>query len=143
MTEQYKNSGYQVMSESGSSGEDESLCNLEYLLVNLGRNQATADRLIRMFLENAPALNQRLTDAVERGDRAALKDALHDIRSSCVLFSGNRCVELARQFEIAMRQEPRFPGNGQSDWQTLAASLCGCVQGMVKELSEQIESRGG
>jgi HPt (histidine-containing phosphotransfer) domain-containing protein len=129
------------MSESGSNQGDESLCNLEYLLVNLGRNQATADRLIRLFLENSPALCQRLLEAVERGDRAALKDALHDIRSSCVLFSGHRCVDLARNFEIALREEQRFSSDGHSEWQGMASALCACVQGMVNELNAHIEPK--
>lgn len=130
------------MSESGSNQGDESLCNLEYLLVNLGRNQATADRLIRLFRENSPALCQRLMEAVERGDRGALKDALHDIRSSCVLFSGNRCVDLARKFEIALREEQRFSSDGQSEWLAMASSLCACVQGMAEELGVHIKSEG-
>lgn len=129
------------MSGSGGSGEGESLCNLEYLLVNLGRNQATADRLIRLFLDNSPALCQRLLDAVERGDRAAVKDALHDIRSSCVLFSGHRCVDLARNFEVALRDEQRFSNGGHSEWQTMASAVCACVQGMADELGAYVDSK--
>lgn len=127
----------------GSSGKegDESLCNLEYLLVNLGRNQATANRLIRLFLENSPALCQRLMDAVERGDRVAVKDALHDIRSSCVLFSGHRCVDLAKNFEVALRDDQRSANGGHAEWRVMAESLCACVQGMADELSAHIDSQ--
>jgi len=117
---------------------DESLCNLEYLLVNLGRNQATADRLIRLFLENSPALCQRLMAAVARGDRVAVKDALHDIRSSCVLFSGHRCVDLARKFEVALREDQQSSNGGHAEWQAMAESLCACVQRMADELSAYV-----
>lgn len=130
------------MSASGGNQEDESLCNLEYLLVNLGRNQATADRLIRLFLENSSDLCQRLMAAVERSDRPALKDALHDIRSSCVLFSGHRCVDLARAFEITLRDDERFSSDGQSEWRAMAISLSACVQRMADELNGHLDSRG-
>ncbi len=127
----------------GSSAKegDESLCNLEYLLVNLGRNQATADRLIRLFLENSPALCQRLMEAVERGDRLAIKDALHDIRSSCVLFSGHQCVDLARKFEVALRDDQRSSNGGHAEWQAMAESLCACVQRMAGELGAHVNSK--
>lgn len=129
------------MAASSDKEGDESLCNLEYLMVNLGRNQATADRLIRLFQENSPELCQRLIDAVERSDRAAIKDALHDIRSSCVLFSGHRCVDLAKTFEIALRDDQRFSDGGHSEWQSMANSLCACVQGMADELSTHFDSK--
>jgi HPt (histidine-containing phosphotransfer) domain-containing protein len=127
----------------GSSGKegDESLCNLEYLLVNLGRNQATANRLIRLFLENSPALCQRLMEAVERGDRVAVKDALHDIRSSCVLFSGHCCVDLAKNFEVALRDDQRSANGGHAEWRAMAVSLCACVQSMADELGTHIDSQ--
>jgi HPt (histidine-containing phosphotransfer) domain-containing protein len=120
---------------------DESLCNLEYLLVNLGRNQATADRLIRLFLENSSALSQRLMEAVARGDRVAVKDALHDIRSSCVLFSGHRCVDLARKFEVALRDDQHSSNGGHAEWQAMAESLCACVQRMADELGAHVNSK--
>ncbi len=128
---------------SGSSGNEggESLCNLEYLLVNLGRNQATADRLIGLFLENSPALCQRLMEAVERADRFAIKDALHDIRSSCVLFSGHQCVDLARNFEIALRDDQRASNGGHAEWQVMANAVCACVQRMADELGARFGSK--
>ena len=126
---------------SGDIEGDESLCNLEYLLVNLGRNQATANRLIRLFLENSPALCQRLMEAVERGDRVAVKDALHDIRSSCVLFSGHCCVDLAKKFEVALRDDQRSANGGHAEWRAMATSLCACVQRMADELGTHIDSQ--
>ena len=74
------------MSESRGNGKGNDFCSLEYLLVNLGRNQAAADRLIHIFIETSPALCQRLENAANQGDLPALRDVLHDIRSSCVLF---------------------------------------------------------
>lgn len=130
------------MSGSSSNEGGDSLCNLEYLLVNLGRNQATADRLIRLFLENSPALCQRLMEAVERADRVAIKDALHDIRSSCVLFSGHQCVDLARNFEIALRDDQRSSNSTHAEWLLMANSVCTCVQRMASELGAHFDSKG-
>ncbi|WP_234087812.1 Hpt domain-containing protein [Azonexus sp. R2A61] len=87
------------MSDCGVPGQERQVCNLEYLLVNLGRNRAAARRLVGLFLENHPKLINRLDDAVSRQDALALKDAVHDIRSSCVLFSAQDAVALARNIE--------------------------------------------
>jgi len=124
------------MSERGSNQGDGSLCNLEYLLVNLGRNQAMAERLIRLFLETYPGLCQRLLEAAGIGDRSVLKDTLHDIRSSCVLFSAHQCVELARDFEQALRDETPQAGNGE--WISMATSLCTLIQCMAMELNAHL-----
>ena len=120
------------MSGKRNEVREQALCNLEFLLVNLGRNQATAERLIGIYLQNYPLLCQRLTEAVQNDDRAGLRDALHDIRSSCVLFSGQACVDQARQFEAIARDET-IPIN-KADWNLLTTALCDCLQGMADEL---------
>lgn len=125
------------MSESGSNPKGSDFCNLEYLLVNLGRNQAAAERLIHIFLENAPALCRRLENSAKQGDLPALRDVLHDIRSSCVLFSGNRCLDQAREIEQLVRQhllESQI-GNSAPDWPSMSAPLCLCIQCMAAELT--------
>lgn len=129
------------MSERISNLQCDSLCNLEYLLVNLGRNQATAERLIKLFLENHLVLIQRMEDALKAGDVSALKDALHDIRSSCVLFSGHQCVDLARGFEQAVHDEAG-QGNGV-EWNSMAASLSQCMLRMAGELTSYLEKGSG
>ncbi len=124
------------MSESGSNRKGSDFCNLEYLLVNLGRNQAAAERLIHIFLENAPTLCRRLEDAAKQGDLLALRDVLHDIRSSCVLFSGNRCLDQARDIEQLVREHllEATIGNSEPDWPSMSAPLCLCIQSMATEL---------
>lgn len=124
------------MSESGSNRKGSDFCNLEYLLVNLGRNQAAAERLIHIFLENAPTLCRRLEDAAKQGDLLALRDVLHDIRSSCVLFSGNQCLDQARDIEQLVREHllEATIGNSEPDWPSMSAPLCLCIQSMATEL---------
>lgn len=90
------------MSDHDASGQPRQACNLEYLLVNLGRNHEAATRLVRLFLENHPKLEARLDDAVLRVDPCALKDVVHDVRSSCVLFSAQETVEIAREIEQSL-----------------------------------------
>jgi HPt (histidine-containing phosphotransfer) domain-containing protein len=124
------------MSESGSNRTGSDFCNLEYLLVNLGRNQAAAERLIHIFLANAPTLCRRLENAAAQGDLPALRDVLHDIRSSCVLFSGNRCLEQAREIEQLVREHllEASIGNSAPDWPSMSAPLILCIQCMEAEL---------
>lgn len=132
------------MSQSGSIQQGASLCNLEYLLVNLGRNQETAEHLIRIFLENYPRLSQRLRVAAECGDDAELKNTLHDIRSSCVLFSAHQCVAMARDFEEALRadgmQAEQVSGDA-CDRITRADVLCRHLQEMAAELAAYLIPR--
>lgn len=133
------------MSESGSNRKGGDFCNLEYLLVNLGRNQAAAERLIHIFLENAPTLCRRLEGAAAQGDLPALRDVLHDIRSSCVLFSGDRCLDQARDIEQLVREHllEAPSGNSAPDWPALSAPLILCIQCMEAELQGFLVDREG
>ncbi len=133
------------MSENGRSPRGASFCDLEFLLVNLGRNQETADRLIRLFLANAPVLRQRLSDAARAGDLPALKDTLHDIRSSCVLFSGHQCVDRARDIELVVREHlARAPRDSQAvDWHGMSLPLHASIACMVDELESYLADRPG
>ena len=128
------------MSESGSNRKGSDFCNLEYLLVNLGRNQAAAERLIHIFLDNAPTLCRRLEDAATQGDLPALKDVLHDIRSSCVLFSGQRCLDQAHDMEQVVREHllESPVGNSVIDWQSMSSRLVLCIQFMEAELKSYL-----
>lgn len=133
------------MSESSINRKRSDFCNLEYLLVNLGRNQAAAERLIRLFLEGAPNLCVRLEQAAEHGDLPALKDVLHDIRSSCVLFSGNRCLDQARQLEELVREHLHEAPSGKSapNWPSISAPLILCIQCMATELADILGDKEG
>lgn len=124
------------MSENGVPQFGGGYCNLDYLLQNLGRKEEAAIRLVRLFLENYPGLLERMMFALQAHDHVALKNALHDIRSSCVLFSGHRCVELARRFEESLREHPT---NGDAallskKWEAMAAGLCSCLEAMATEM---------
>lgn len=111
-------------------------CNLDYLLQNLGRNEETAKRLAGLFLENYPGLLERMMLALRAGDRPALKNALHDIRSSCVLFSGHQCVDIARRFEDSLREHASQADAmlARDDWALMAESLCSCLNCMASEM---------
>lgn len=130
------------MSEKSSNLQGDSLCNLEYLIVNLGRNQATAERLIQLFLDNHLLLIGRMQEALEAEDVPALKDALHDIRSSCVLFSGHQCVDLAKAFEKALHDGNGRWSEGDADWHSMATALSRCMLCMADELSSYLEQKG-
>ncbi len=131
------------MSDLGFKQQDGGFCNLDYLMVNLGRNEATTMRLVGLFLENYPALSERLNLALDVGDNVAILDALHNIRSSCVLFSGHRCVDLAKTFEESVRDH--VEGTPSSDivaeWKLMAESLTACMHCMASEMKVFLASR--
>lgn len=113
------------------------LCNLDYLLINLGRNRTMAQRLVSLFLENYPVLCDRMEKAVADGDLYSLRDALHDIRSNCVLFSANVCVELVREMESLLRERMQAAQATRQpiDWKAKAIELRNNLDCMARELS--------
>lgn len=125
------------MSGNGTQQFGGSYCNLDYLLQNLGRNEETAIRLVGLFLDNYQGMLERMQVALHAGDRAALKNALHDIRSSCVLFSGHRCVDFAKFFEDSVREHATQADAllANEDWEAMAASLSGCLNSMASEMT--------
>jgi HPt (histidine-containing phosphotransfer) domain-containing protein len=124
------------MSEKGLPRFQGGYCNLDYLLQNLGRNEETAMRLVGLFLENYPGLLERMKLALEATDHAALRNALHDIRSSCVLFSGHHCVDLAKRFEDSVRMHPGRDDalRAKDHWASMADALCNCLNCMAAEM---------
>lgn len=80
--------------------------NLDYLLTNLGGNAGAAKRLVGMYLNNQPALLNSFDQGISKADLRTIKQAVHDIRGSCVLFSANACLVLARRIEDGLCQVP-------------------------------------
>lgn len=112
------------------------LCNLDYLMVHLGRNPESALRLARLFTENYPRQVGRLVESASVGDLAALQDVVHDIRSSCVLFSAHQCVTQARELEYLLfrqRQEPEA-----INWTEKVQPLLSSLAQVCDELENQV-----
>lgn len=121
-------------SEDGSGGKS---CNLNYLLSNLGGNLAAAKRLVAIYLENHPVLLRSLDAALQRNDAAAIRQAVHDIRGSCVIFSANTCLELAKKIEDGLRQSPERPTSLDQmagGWFDECAALIVAMDEMAEEL---------
>ena len=128
------------MPESQHRGQEKAACNLEYLLINLGRNHAAALHLTRIFLDNYPLLIKRIEDGVRLADWSAVKDAAHDIRSSCVLFSADAAVMRAKVIESLLHQHADHPA--EIDWQENVAELRSALQQVVTELQRYLDSKG-
>jgi HPt (histidine-containing phosphotransfer) domain-containing protein len=114
------------------------ICNLDYLLVNLGRNRDAANRLVRLFLDNYPQLIARLESAASESDIAAMQDVVHDIRGSCVLFSAHRAVALARELEYVLHCH-RQGGQG-INWVARSLPLREAMSAVYGELQRYLES---
>lgn len=111
------------------------LCHLDYLRINLGRSEAAVQRLVALFLMNYGELLQRVRDTAAAAELPALQSAVHDLRSNCVLFSAERCIQQARKIETALRDALSEGGAHDAlDWVAEAEVLCCCVETMSQEL---------
>lgn len=115
-----------------------SVCDLSSLLENLGGDVSAAQRLVKIYLDNHPVLLGNLDRAVQRNDLQAVLQAVHDIRGSCMIFSAQTCLELARKIEDALR---RLPSGGSllatvvvGGWVEECATLAVALDEMAAEL---------
>lgn len=111
-------------------------CSLDYLLVNLGRNELAAKRLVQLFLDNVPNLVERLEMSARNGDLHALQSVVHDVRGHCVLFSAHQCLEKSRFLENALRDalEGSQTWSHEIDWNREAGDLCELMQQVATDL---------
>ena len=123
------------MSSSDSAHPDARLCHLDYLRINLGRSEAAVQRLVSLFLMNYGELLERVRVTAAAAELTALQSAVHDLRSNCVLFSAERCIQQARKIETALRDALGDGGSRHAlDWVAEAEVLCCCVETMSLEL---------
>jgi HPt (histidine-containing phosphotransfer) domain-containing protein len=111
-------------------------CSLDYLLVNLGRNEQAAKRLVQLFLDNVPNLVERLEVSARNGDLQALQSVVHDVRGHCVLFSAHQCLEKSRFLENALRDtlDGKQTWSQGIDWNLEAAELRQLMQQVAVDL---------
>ena len=111
-------------------------CSLDYLLVNLGRNELAAKRLVQLFLDSVPNLVERLEMSARNGDLHALQSVVHDVRGHCVLFSAHQCLEKSRFLENALRDalEGSQTWSSEIDWNVEAADLRQLMQQVAVDL---------
>ena len=123
------------MSIPDAAPPENRLCHLDYLRINLGRSEAAVQRLVGLFLMNYDEMLQRVRDTAAAGELPALQSAVHDLRSNCVLFSAERCIQQARKIETALRDALSDGGAHDAlDWVAEAEILCCCVETMLKEM---------
>lgn len=120
-------------------------CNLDYLLINLGRNEEAAKRLVRLFLENYPNLTRRLDESLMHRDLAALQRVVHDIRGSCVLFSARDCLDQTHRIENRLRDgsAPNESGGNGVDWDVELRELRESLARMADELRHYLDHGAG
>lgn len=123
------------MSIPDAASPEGRLCHLDYLRINLGRSEAAVQRLVSLFLMNYDELLQRVRESAAAGELPALQSAVHDLRSNCVLFSAERCIQQARKIETALREALNERGQKSAlNWVLEAEVLCRCVETMSVEL---------
>jgi len=113
-------------------------CDLKYLLGNLGGNLEAARRLVGMYLDNHPVLLRALDVAVQRHDLVAVRQAVHDIRGNCVIFSAETCLDLTRRIEAALRSgatgDSLLAAGLDGSWVEDCATLTVAMDEMAEEL---------
>lgn len=112
------------------------LCDMDYLLESLAGNRAMVEKLAGLFLDSYPGLVRELGQALARSDLAALRQIVHNIRGSCVLFSVGPGLALAGRLENEL---PDQPG---PDLAADCARLNGILEGMAQELGQFIGRTG-
>ena len=124
---------------------DGSCCNLDYLLINLGRNEAAAKRLVSLFLDHYPILVKRLDDSVKACDLRALQQIAHDIRGNCLLFSAHECLETARRIEHGLHKQltDKTADAGKIDCLPEVLQLRHSLERMVVELKGFLDEARG
>ena len=126
------------MSNLSSADSGSRVCNLDYLLGNLGRNREAANRLVQLFLDSHPGLMDRLLCAAGDGDISALRNVVHEIRGSCVLFSAHEAVALARELEYLLHAHR---DNGTDiDWLASSQPLRESLKAVYAELQRYKDS---
>lgn len=115
-------------------------CNLDFLETSLGRNRTTALRLVSLFLDSYPHLLRRLDEALAADDLERLRQAVHDIRGNCVLFSAQECLALTVRMENALRLALGSPGRrgDGTDWLAEVAALRCALERVVVELRDYL-----
>lgn len=116
-------------------------CNLDYLLINLGRNEEAAKRLVHLFLDNYPNLIARLEESLANQDLPTLQRVVHDIRGSCVLFSARDCLDQTHRIENLLRDAlAHNEGHGNGiDWENELLGLRESLALMVSELKHYLD----
>jgi len=115
-------------------------CNLDYLLINLGRNEEAAKRLVHLFLDNYPNLIGRLEESLANQDLPTMHRVVHDIRGSCVLFSARDCLDQTHRIENMLRDAlTHNAGSGSGiDWEIELLGLRESLTRMVSELKHYL-----
>lgn len=116
-------------------------CNLDYLLINLGRNEEAAKRLVHLFLDNYPNLIGRLEESLANQDLTTLQRVVHDIRGSCVLFSARDCLDQTHRIENLLRDalaHNEGRGNG-IDWENELLGLREALTRVANELKHYLD----
>ena len=133
------------MDAKDSAGREGACCNLDYLVTNLGRNEAAARRLVQIFLDSSPGLVDRLVVYAEKGDLPRLLHVVHDIRGHCTLFSAAECLEKTRFLERALRGLVAGEGlvYADLDWVAESAELRRLLEHVVAELTAFIARPAG
>jgi HPt (histidine-containing phosphotransfer) domain-containing protein len=95
-------------------------------------------RLVNMYLSNHPQLLEKLQLAIEQEDLRGIRQVVHDVRGSCVLFAAERCLALARDVDDALSVSLVIDGAGNSDsvpaWRRDALALLDALEVMAVEL---------
>lgn len=117
-------------------------CSLDYLLSNLGGNMGAAKRLVNMYLSNHPRLLEKLRLAIEQEDLRGIRQVVHDVRGSCVLFAAERCLALARDVDDALSASLVIDGANNTDsvpaWRRGALALLDALEVVAVELQQSI-----
>lgn len=99
-------------------------------------------RLVEVFVENYPALMERLQESLSAADGLLLGRVLHDIRGNCVLFSAEECLAQTIRLEGMLRMSASEASSGNVDWLAEGAMLKAALERLHGELNRYLARAG-
>jgi two-component system sensor histidine kinase/response regulator len=111
---------------------------LPALRESVGGNEALAQRIAALFVEQCPRLMAAVRDAVDRGDAAALFDGAHTLKGAVANFPAPAAFEAAERLETIGRGGDLMAAR---DAYTALEQAIDRLQTELARLSEPVRSR--
>lgn len=109
-------------------------CDVTHLLQTLAGNRMAARKLAQMFLDLYPGKIVLIDAALQAEDPVALRRVVHDLRSSCAMFSATDCLALASRLEASLLE--RTDSNVADDCARLKSALTDVAEELRRFLAD-------
>jgi HPt (histidine-containing phosphotransfer) domain-containing protein len=103
-------------------------------LRSIGQTGALFKRVVGLFLQNAPINLVQLREQAQCGERTALADSVHALKSMCSSIGARRASEMCERLELLAR------GGAECDMGSLVGALSREVHMAISEVAKLHEA---